>query len=90
MSAKLCASCNELLNGLAYECIELGGYVGYRCCIREKRHGLYRLGLAWQINLGLSGDKVLTDDQALAAIQSMPGLLINRVRVRKYIDRDLI
>lgn len=96
MSLNFCVSCGDLLNGLVYECCDTDGYVGYACCVRENRHAGKGLGLPRRIDLGLGIDKLLTEDQALAAIQSMPGLWLNRsiVRVRQrqrqYIDKDLM
>ena len=89
MSLKLCVSCGDLLNGLVYECCDTDGYVGYACCVRENRHAGKGLGLPRRIDLGLGIDKLLTDDQALAAIQSMPGLWLNRVRKCRYLVNDL-
>jgi len=92
MDVKACASCGDLLNGLVYECIgtDANAYVGYACCVREKRHSFLHLGGARRVYLGSSADKLLTEDEALAAIQSMPGLWSYRVRDYKYIVNELM
>jgi hypothetical protein len=90
MSLKECISCGDLLNGLVYECYSDGEtyYVGYACCVRENRHGFSSLGPAHRIGLGYN--KILTEDQVMAAIQSMPGLWTSIVRRRKYLDTELL
>ena len=91
MEVKTCASCGEVLNGLVYDCSDNDGnsYVGYACCVREKRHAFLHIGAARRVYLGSSATKLLTEDEALAAIQSMPGLWVPRVRGYKYVFNEL-
>ena len=77
MCDKVCQNCDSVLNGLVYEyrCTssESKSYVGFICCVRENYVDNSKVYNPRRIDRERFTDISLTDEQELAAIQSMAG-----------------